>query len=133
MPFNPQVILSKLNMKLWTLTLPTNPSANTNLWVSQTPYNPTDTLSQTILVKDRITCYQGNSLILIFETVVVLAKGTELLAHEMILLSAEIRILRKANKVLSKRRRIKKTRVRQGGILIIEDTQDVLAQKEAEE
>ncbi len=51
----------------------------------------------------------------------------------MTLLLAEVRTLRKANKALSKRRRAKKTRVRQGGALTIEDAQDVLAQKEAEE
>jgi len=50
----------------------------------------------------------------------------------MTLLSAEVRTLRKANEALNKRRRAKKTRVRQGGALTVEDAQDVLAQKEAE-
>ena len=48
-------------------------------------------------------------------------------------MTAENRILRKANEALSKRRRAKKSRVRQGGILTIEDTLDILAQKDAEE
>jgi hypothetical protein len=85
------------------------------------------------LVKNRIARHQGSSLTPIFQTVATLAKGTELLAYEMTLLSAEVRTLRKANEALSKRRRAKKTRVRQGGVLTIEDAQDVLAQKEAEE
>lgn len=55
------------------------------------------------------------------------------MAHEMTLLSAEVRTLRAANEALSKRRRAKKTRVRQGGALTVENAQDVLAQKEAEE
>jgi hypothetical protein len=55
------------------------------------------------------------------------------LAHEVTLLSAEICTLRKANEALSKRRRAKKTYVRQGGALTIEDRLDVLAQKEVEE
>ena len=62
-----------------------------------------------------------------------MAKGTKILAHEITLLLAEVRILRVVNKALSKRRRAKKTRVRQGGALTVEDAQDVLAQKEAEE
>ncbi len=45
----------------------------------------------------------------------------------MTLLLAEVRTLRAANKALSKRRRAKKTRIRQGGALTIEDAQDVLA------
>jgi hypothetical protein len=55
------------------------------------------------------------------------------MAHEMTLLSAEVRTLRAANEALSKRRRAKKTRIRQGGALTVEDAQDVLSQKEAEE
>jgi hypothetical protein len=51
----------------------------------------------------------------------------------MTLFSAEVRILRAANKALNKRYRAKKTRVRQGGALTVEDIQDVLSQKEAEE
>jgi hypothetical protein len=50
-----------------------------------------------------------------------LAKGTEHLAHEITLLLAKVRILRAVNEALSKRRRAKKTRVRQGGALTIED------------
>jgi len=62
-----------------------------------------------------------------------LAKGIERLAHENTLLSAEVRTLRAANEALSKRRRAKKTRIRQGGALTVEDAQDIIARKEAEE
>jgi hypothetical protein len=51
----------------------------------------------------------------------------------MTLLSAEVYILRVVNKALSKRRRAKKTRVYQGGVLTIEDTQDIIAQKDIDE
>jgi hypothetical protein len=69
----------------------------------------------------------------IFQTVASLAKGTEILAHELTLLSTQVRIFRAANEALSKCRRAKKTRIRQGGALTIEDAQDVLSQMEAEE
>jgi hypothetical protein len=49
------------------------------------------------------------------------------------LLLAEVRTLRAANEALSKRRRAKKTRVRQGGALTIEDAQDILTQKDVDE
>jgi hypothetical protein len=39
----------------------------------------------------------------IFQIVVTLAKGTERLAYEVTLLTAEVRTLRAANKALSKR------------------------------
>ena len=105
-------MILKLNVRLRTPTPTSPPSTDANPWVSQTPRNPTNALSQTTLVKNRISRYQGSSPTPIFETVAALAKGTELLAHEMTLLSAEVRTLRKANKALSKRRRAKKTWVR---------------------
>ena len=55
------------------------------------------------------------------------------MAYKITLLSAKVRTLRAANKALSKRRRAKKTRVRQGGALTIGDAQDILAQKDADE
>ena len=48
-------------------------------------------------------------------------------------MSAELRTLRAANEALSKRRRAKKARVRQGGALTVEDAQDILAQKDVDE
>jgi hypothetical protein len=44
----------------------------------------------------------------------------------------EVCILRKTNKALSKRRRAKKNRIRQGDILTIEDIYDILAQEEVD-
>jgi hypothetical protein len=68
-------------------------------------------------------------LTLIFQTVVALAKSTKRLAHEITLLLAEVYIFRVANKTFSKRRRAKKTRVRQGSAFTIGDRQDILIQK----
>jgi hypothetical protein len=50
----------------------------------------------------------------------------------LILITAEIRILCKTNKTFSKYRRAKKNRICQGGIFIIEDTYDILAQEEVD-
>jgi hypothetical protein len=101
--------------------------------VSQTPHNPTDALSQTTLVKDRIARHQGSSPTPLFATIKSALKGIEILAHQHTLVLAEKRILRKANEALSKRRRAKKTRIRQGGALTVEDAYDIIAQKEVDE
>jgi hypothetical protein len=68
----------------------------------------------------------------IFQIVAILAKGIKRLAYENTLLATEVRTLRKANKALSKRYRAKKTRVHQGGALTIEDTLDILNQKDVD-
>ena len=56
-PFDPQAVISKLDIKLRTPTPTSPPSGDADPWVSQTPRNPTDALSQITLVRDRITCY----------------------------------------------------------------------------
>jgi hypothetical protein len=132
-PFDPQAVISKLDVKLRTPTPTGPPNADIDPWVSQTPHNPTEVISQSILVKDRISGHQGSSPTPIFSAVQQLAKGVETLAHSVTLLTSENHNLRKANEALSKRRRAKKTRVRQGGTLTTEDARDILAQKEAEE
>ena len=48
----------------------------------------------------------------------------------MTLLHKKIRILRKTNQTLTKRRRIKKIRVRTEGILIIKNVHNLIEQKE---
>ena len=132
-PFNPQAVISKLDVKLRTPTPTGPPSADADPWVSQTPHNATDALSQTTLVKDRIAQHQGSSPTPIFATVASLAKGTEILAHELTLVSAEVRTLRQANEALSKRRRAKKNRIRQGGTLTVGDAHDIISQTEVDE
>lgn len=114
-------------------TPPGPPSIDADPWISQTSRNPTDALSQTTLVKNRIERHQGISPTPIFETVAALAKGTEILAHEVTLLSAGLQTLRQANEALSKRRRAKKTRIRQGEALTVKNANHILAQEEVDE
>jgi|SRR5947207_3201397 len=84
--------------------------------------NSTDALQQSTLVKNRIAGHQGSLPTQLFSTINALAKGTEILAHENTLLTAEIHTLHRANEALSKHRRAKKTRVRQGGALEVNAT-----------
>jgi hypothetical protein len=58
-----------------------------------------------------------------------LTKGTMAIMHQVALLQSEVSSLCKENKVLSKRRRAKRTRMQLGGLLPIQDTQDLLDQK----
>ena len=49
--------------------------------------------------------------------------------HRLALLESEVSSLRKANKALSKRRRAKKTRIRQGGSLSFQDAEFIIDEK----
>ena len=48
----------------------------------------------------------------------------------MILLHKKVRILRKVNETLIKRRRTKKTYIRTGGVLTVENVHSLIKQKE---
>ena len=63
-------------------------------------------------------------------TVKQLTKNTKLIVHQITLLHKKVRILRKTNKILVKRRRIKKIRIRVGDVLIVEDIYSLIKQKE---
>ncbi|EDO00461.1 hypothetical protein SS1G_14331 [Sclerotinia sclerotiorum 1980 UF-70] len=131
-PFDPQSILSKLDVRIRTSTPPSISLELTNFWISQISHNPTEALLQSTLVKARIARYQSSSPTPIFETVQALAKGTERLTHEVTLLNAENRMLRRANEALSKRRRAKKIQLRNGGVLTGQEAEDILSQQEVD-
>ena len=132
-PFDPQAVISKLDVKLQTPTPTALPDDNTRCWDSQTPRNPTEAISQSTLVRNRISHHQGSSPTQIFTAVKQMAKGMETMAHSVTLLTAENRDLRKANEALSKRRRAKKTRIRQKGTLTTEEARDILTENVLEE
>lgn len=60
-PYNPERVLSKLDVQLRTPTPTTSPLTTDNHWVSRTPQNPIEADSQTGLIKTRITNHQNSS------------------------------------------------------------------------
>ena len=132
-PFDPESVISKLDVKLVTPEGSRPSSANSNTWTSRTPKNPLEAISQSTFVQTQINRYQGTSPTKIFEAAEQMARGLEAIAHSMTLIQQENRNLRQANEALSKRRRAKKIRVRKGEALTAGDVKDILAQKEAEQ
>lgn len=128
-PYDPQAVLSRLDVKLRTPTPTRPPSLEADAWVSQTPHNPAEAVSQSVFVQNRISIHQGSSPTSMFSAVTQLAKGTEQTAQRMILIEDELKTLRKANEALAKRRRAKRTRLQVGGALTVKDAQALLAAK----
>jgi len=119
MPYDPERVISKLDIRIRTPTpLASNPRIALP-WVSQTPHNPREATSQSAFIKTRISNHQGNSPTSMLTAIDRLAKGTIAIIHEVAFLHTEVLALRKANKGLSKRRRAKKIRMRLGGSLTI--------------
>ena len=128
-PYDPERVISKLDVRIRTPTPPSSTPGMALPWLSQTPHNPREATSQSELIKARILNHQGSSPTSMLTAVDRLTKGTMAVMHEVALLRTEISALRKANEGLSKRRRAKKTRVRLGGSLTVQEAQDLLDQK----
>jgi hypothetical protein len=128
-PYDPERVLSKLDVKLRTPTPLNSRAATPQPWVFQTPHNPREANSQSTLIKTRIANHQNSSPTSMLAAVDQLTKGTTAVMHQVALLRAENASLRKANEALSKRRRAKRTRVQLGGSLAIQDAQDIVGQE----
>ena len=81
MPYDLKKVLSKLDIKLRTLTPLNSRAATLQSWVFQTPYNPREADSQSTLIKTRIANHQNSSLTSMLATIDQLAKGTMAVMH----------------------------------------------------
>ena len=129
MPYDPEKVLAKLDVQLRTPTPPVSRPSTALPWISKTPQNPQEASSQSKLIKTRISNYQSSSPTSMLAAVDQITKGATAMMHQVALLRAEVSSLRRANEGLSKRRRAKKTRVRLGGSLTVQDAKDLLDQK----
>jgi hypothetical protein len=129
MPYDPERVLSKLDVKLRTPTPQNSRPSIAQTWVFQTPQNPREAKSQSSLIKTRISNHQNSSPTSILGAIDQLTKGTMSIMHQVALLHAEVSSLRRANEGLSKRRRAKRTRVQLGGSLTVQDAHHLLDQK----
>jgi hypothetical protein len=128
-PYDPQAVLSKLDVKLQTPTPTRTPNGPPSPWVSKTPQTTNEALSQSTLIKGRIARHQGSSPTPILAAVDQLSKGMQAVSHRMILLEAEVRTLQQANEALSKRRRAKRTRLQDGGAINGSQAREIMAEK----
>lgn len=132
-PYDPESVLSRLDLRLRTPSPMEEVTELPNLWVPKTPSNPIEATSQTDFIKSRINRHQGSSPSSILAAMDQFAKGAQGMMHQMALLKAEVETLREANSALSKRRRAKRTRLQQGGSMTLADGQELQDQKDIEQ
>jgi len=125
-PFNPEVVLSRLDVKLRT---PTPPIVEDTPWVSKTPSNQHELGAQSTLVRDRIQRHQNSSPIGTTTPFDQFVKGVYIMVHSAALLREENTQLRAANEALSARKSRKRKRIQEGGVLLKGTGADLAAQK----
>jgi hypothetical protein len=117
-PFNPEAVILKLDVRLRTPPLPT---VEDGPWQSQTPSNTLEFGSQSKLIQERIQRHVDSSPTYMIEAIKSLSKGAEMIAHSLVLMTKRNAELQAANEASSKRRSHKRKRVQQQGTLTISE------------
>lgn len=128
--FSPDIVISRLDVKLQAPTSSRPPTRESLPWASRTPNNPIEATSQSEYIKSRIAKHQNSSPTIIYDAIDQFSRGAHSIMHRMALLQAEITELREANIIISKRRRAEKSRVQLGGSLNIQDAGDLQDQRD---
>jgi hypothetical protein len=129
-PLDPESVISKLDVQLRTPTPVEEEASLPDPWVPKTPKTVLEATSQSEYLERRIRRHQGSSPASIVDALKSFSKGTKAIMHQIALLKSENQILRQANETLSKRRRAKKNRLRNGGKMTVDEGRDVIDQKD---
>ena len=122
-PYNPENVLSQLDLKLKT---PTPPPIEEQDWTSKTPQNAIELENQTTHLKNRIVQHQNSSPTSINEAFDQLVKGAQIMVHSATLLKAEVKGLQEANALKKRRERKRKRRIYQGGSLTVQEGKELI-------
>jgi hypothetical protein len=125
-PFNPEAVLSKLDIRLKILTPPPIEPAT---WQSQTPSNALEISFQSELIRGRIQRHQDSSPTSIIESLDRLAKGAQSVANYATLVKAQVADLEAANRALSARKKRQKRRIQKQGNLTQADAYNLISQE----
>jgi hypothetical protein len=127
-PFNPEHVISKLDIQLRTPTPPEEVTEPSTPWTLKTPKTILETQSHSKYLQERIRNHKSSSPESIIEAVKYFEKGQSILLHKIALLEAKNQELQQANDMLSRRRRAKRTRLQKRGNMTIGDAQEAIDQ-----
>jgi len=131
-PFNPENIISKLDVQLRTPTPPEEAAEPLTPWASKTPTTAIEAQSQSEYLERRIRRHKSSSPESIIEALKSSTKATKAALHQLALVDARLKNLEEANRILSRRRRAKKTRLQKGGTMTIEEASQVIDQMDVD-
>jgi hypothetical protein len=126
-PYNPEAVFSKLDVKLRT---PTPPQLDDIAWEAKTPRNACEIEAQSTLIKNRLQRHAGSSASSLNEEVQQLSKGAQEIAHTMVLMQEEIGRLQDTVEASTKRKSRKRRYIQAEETLTVGKVVDLVAAKE---
>jgi hypothetical protein len=131
-PLDPESVVSKLDVQLRTPT-PAEEVANPSTpWVSKTPKTVLEAGSQSEYLERRIRRHHSSSPESVIEAMKSLEKSTKECMHKITLLTARLDDVQEANKILSRCRRAKRTRLQKGGVMIVDEARQAIDQMDVD-
>jgi hypothetical protein len=127
-PFDPESVISKLDVQLRTPTPPEEAAEPSTPWTSKTPTTASEAQSQSEYLTRRIKRHHSSSPESIIKALQSLTKAVKRNMHETTLIRSELRNLREGNEIISRRRRAKRTRLQKGGTMTVQEASQVIDQ-----
>ncbi|RYC78876.1 hypothetical protein BFJ63_vAg18251 [Fusarium oxysporum f. sp. narcissi] len=127
-PFDPENVISKLDVQLRTPTPPVEVTIPSTPWTARTPKTVLEAQSHSKYLQGRIRNHKSSSPESIIKAVKHFEKATTVLMDKMVLLHNRNQQLEQQNKIVGRRRRGKRTRVQKEGPLTIGEASQAIDQ-----
>jgi len=131
-PFNPENVISKLDVQLRTPTPPAEVTAPSTPWTARTPKTLLETQSHSKYLQGQIVNHKSSSPESIIEAVKHFKKATSILINKIVLLEDRLQQVEQENRTVGRRRRGKRTRVQKGGLSTIDEASQVIDQMDVD-
>ena len=126
-PFDPGSVVSKLDVQLRNPP-PIEEIVTSTPWGSKTPNTVLEAEFQFEHLERQIRRHQCSSPEPNLKALKSFSKRTVVIMHELALVKAEVQDLRQANEILSRRRRVKRTRLQKKGVMKVEKGRQAIDQ-----
>jgi hypothetical protein len=127
-PFDPENVISKLDVQLRTPTPPAEVTIPSTPWTARTPKTLLEAQSHSKYLQGRVRNHKSSSPESIIEAVKHFEKATSVLIHKIVLLEDRLQQVEQENRIVKRRRRGKRTRLQKGGPLTIEEASQAIDQ-----
>jgi hypothetical protein len=131
-PFDPENVISKLDVQLRTPTPPAEVTAPSTPWTARTPKTLLEAQSHSNYLQGRVRNHKSSSPESIIEAIKHFEKGITVLIQKIVLLEDRLQQVEQQNRIVGRRRRGKRSRLQKGGPSTIAEASQVIDQMDVD-